>query len=334
MVDISSHRLQSHLDSLKGAEIAVVGDVMLDRYFWGNVHRVSPEAPVPVIDVERESAHLGGAANVATNLLGLGATPVLCGVVGEDSASEQIRELCREAGLPTDALATASGRPTTTKTRIIGNNQHIARLDWETRTHVTQDVADDILTRLARHSDLKGIILEDYDKGLLSPSLIAAVIELGRSRQIPVFVDPKHRHFFDFVGCTVFKPNKKEASDALGMPLSTMEDIEKAGRALRNSLKCDNVLITLGAAGMVLIERDGTLSTVPTRAMKVSDVSGAGDTVIATLGAMMSVGVPVREAAALSNIAAGHVVGEPGIVAITAEILVEAVAGSSNEAGA
>lgn len=333
MVDISSHRLQSYLDSLKGAEIAVVGDVMLDRYFWGNVHRVSPEAPVPVIDVERESAHLGGAANVATNLLGLGATPILCGVVGQDMAGEQIRALCAEAGLPTDAIATDQERPTTTKTRIIGNNQHIARLDWETRTHVPRDVADEIVSRLASHSDLKGIILEDYDKGLLSPQLIAAVIDLGRSRQIPVFVDPKHRHFFDFVGCTVFKPNKKEASDALGMPLSTMEEVEKAGRALRNTLKCDNVLITLGAAGMVLIERDGTLSTVPTRAMKVSDVSGAGDTVIATLGAMMSIGVPVREAAALSNIAAGHVVGEPGIVAITAEILAEAIAGHGDEAG-
>ncbi len=331
MVDLSSIRLQSYLDSLKGAEIAVVGDVMLDRYFWGHVHRVSPEAPVPVIDVERESAHLGGAANVATNLLGLGAVPVLCGVVGPDSAGEQIRELCHEAGLPTDAIAVSAERPTTTKTRIIGNNQHIARLDHETRAHVSQLVADDILERIAQHANLKGIILEDYDKGLLSPTLISAVIQLGRTRQIPVFVDPKHRHFFDFVGCTVFKPNKKEASDALGMPLSTMEEVEKAGRTLRNTLKCDNVLITLGAAGMVLIENDGTLSTVPTRAMKVSDVSGAGDTVIATLGAMMSVGVPVREAAALANVAAGHVVGEPGIVAITAEILAEAMAGLGEE---
>lgn len=325
MHEVQRERTEGHLASLKGAEIAVVGDVMLDRYFWGHVSRVSPEAPVPVIDVERESAHLGGAANVATNLLGLGATPVLCGVVGADSPGELVRSLCREAGLSTDALATSDGRPTTTKTRIIGNHQHIARLDRETRAHVSQDVAGDILSRLAERPALKGIILEDYDKGLLSPSLISAVIEHGRSRQIPVFVDPKHRHFFDFVGCTVFKPNKKEASDALGMPLTTIDEVERAGRALRNTLKCDNVLITLGAAGMVLIERDGTLSTVPTRAMKVSDVSGAGDTVIATLAAMMSVGVHVREAAALANIAAGHVVAEPGIVAITAADLLSAV---------
>lgn len=325
MHDVQRERTEAHLASLKGAEIAVVGDVMLDRYFWGQVHRVSPEAPVPVIDVERETAHLGGAANVATNLLGLGAKPVLCGVVGDDAAGDHVRSLCIEAGLGVDTIATATKRPTTTKTRIIGNLQHIARLDHETRSHVSQEVADDILARLAQHSDIKGIVLEDYDKGLLSPRLIAAVIELGRSRQIPVFVDPKHRHFFDFVGCTVFKPNKKEAADALGMPLASLEDIEKAGRTLRNTLKCDNVLITLGSAGMMLIEKDGTLSTVPTRAMKVSDVSGAGDTVIATLAAMMSVGVHVREAAALANIAAGHVVSEPGIVAITATDLLLAV---------
>ncbi|MFN4985822.1 MAG: bifunctional heptose 7-phosphate kinase/heptose 1-phosphate adenyltransferase [Ignavibacteria bacterium] len=325
MHEVQRDRTEAHLAALSGAEIAVVGDVMLDRYFWGSVHRVSPEAPVPVIDVERESAHLGGAANVATNLLGLGAKPVLCGVVGDDAAGAHVRMLCAEAGLGIDTIATSGRRPTTTKTRIIGNSQHIARLDNETREHVSEEVAQDIITRLTQHTAIKGIILEDYDKGLLSPWLINAVIELGRSRHIPVFVDPKHRHFFDFVGCTVFKPNKKEASDALGMPLTTLEEIEKAGRTLRNTLKCENVLITLGAAGMMLIERDGTLSTVPTRAMNVSDVSGAGDTVIATLAAMMSVGVHVREAAALANIAAGHVVSEPGIVAITAADLLSAL---------
>jgi rfaE bifunctional protein kinase chain/domain len=325
MHDVYRERTESHLASLKGAEIAVVGDVMLDRYFWGNVYRVSPEAPVPVVDVDHESAHLGGAANVATNLLGLGATPLLCGVVGSDAAGEHVRTLCEQAGLSTDAIAVSDKRPTTTKTRIIGNNQQIARLDHETREHVDQDVANEIIARLSQRTNLKGIILEDYDKGLLSPTLIASVIELGRKRQIPVFVDPKHRHFFDFVGCTVFKPNKKEASDALGMLLTTMDEVEKAAKALRNTLRCENVLITMGAAGMVLFEQDGTLSTVPTRAMKVSDVSGAGDTVIATLGAMMSVGVPAREAAALANIAAGRVVAEPGIVAITAADLVSAV---------
>jgi len=326
MHDVRRDRTQRHLASLKGAEIAVIGDVMLDRFYWGSVHRISPEAPVPVIDVVKETAHLGGAANVATNLHGLGAIPILCGVVGADASGEQVRVLCHEAGLRSDALTTVAGRPTTTKTRLIGNNQHVARLDYETRDHVAQNAAKAIVERLHEHSNIKGIILEDYDKGLLSPWLIGEVIGIGRARQIPVFVDPKHRHFFDFVGCTVFKPNKKEAADALGMPLSTFDEIEKAGRTLRNTLKCENVLITLGAAGMMLIESDGTMSTVPTRAMSVSDVSGAGDTVIATLSAMMSVGVHVREAAALANIAAGRVVSEPGIVAITAsELLAEVI---------
>lgn len=324
MHDVSRDRTDQHLASVRGSEIAVIGDVMLDRFYWGSVHRISPEAPVPVIDVVKETAHLGGAANVATNLLGLGAIPILCGVVGDDASGEQVRTLCQDAGLRFDAIATVAGRPTTTKTRLIGNNQHVARLDYETRDHILQDAAQSIVDRLREHTNIKGIVLEDYDKGLLSPWLIGQVISLGRERQIPVFVDPKHRHFFDFVGCTVFKPNKKEAADALGMPLSTLDEIEKAGRTLRNTLKCDNVLITMGSAGMMLIESDGSLSTVPTRAMKVSDVSGAGDTVIATLSAMMSVGVPVREAAALANIAAGRVVSEPGIVAITSsELLAE-----------
>lgn len=326
MHEVTTERTQRHLESVKGARIAVIGDVMLDRYFWGNVHRVSPEAPVPVIDVERESAHLGGAANVATNLAGLGAVPILCGVIGNDSSGEMIRALCDEAGLPCDSLIVTPGRPTTTKTRIIGNNQHIARLDHETKDHVDAAVTDAVVSQLGAYTDLKGIVLEDYDKGLLSPLLIQKVIEIARDRGIPVFVDPKHRHFFDFIGCTVFKPNKKEASDALGMQLNTAEEIERAGRTLINTLKCDSVLITLGAAGMMLIEKDGSLNTVPTRSMKVADVSGAGDTVIATLAAMMSAGASVREAAALANIAAGHVVAEPGIVAITSEHLLAAVA--------
>lgn len=321
MPEIDIEQAESYLASVRGSEIAVVGDVMLDRYFWGQVHRVSPEAPVPVIDVERESSHLGGAANVATNLIGLGATPLLCGVIGHDISGERVQALCGEAGLSSDGLVVDDSRPTTTKMRVIGNNQHIARLDRETTEHVGTSVASTIIDLLASRPLLKGIILEDYDKGLLSPSLISSVIDLGRSRGIPVFVDPKYRHFFDFAGCTVFKPNKKEASDALGMPLVTMDEVERAGRTLRNTLKCENVLITLGAAGMALIEKDGTLSSIPTRAMKVSDVSGAGDTVIATLAAMMSAGATVREAAVLANIAAGHVVSEPGIVSITADEL-------------
>ncbi|MBU3699525.1 MAG: D-glycero-beta-D-manno-heptose-7-phosphate kinase [Candidatus Kapabacteria bacterium] len=327
MVELSWQRTRRYLDSLKGAAIAVVGDVMLDRYYWGSVHRVSPEAPVPVVDVEHETAHLGGAANVAMNLAGLGVRPLLVGVIGHDSAGETVQALCRETGLSSSCLAVSAERPTTTKTRIIGNNQQIARIDHEVRNYIDERVRDQVMHTLAECDDLRGIVLEDYDKGLLSPLLITDVISMARQRQIPVFVDPKRRQFFNYEHCTVFKPNRKEVSDALGVPVRTMEDVEHVGRALLDRLQCQSVLITLGAEGMMLIERDAAPRTVPTRARKVADVSGAGDTTIATLAAMVCAGASIPEAAALANVAAGHVVAEPGIVAITSDQLVADVAG-------
>jgi len=325
MHHLSRERTQELLAALSGMEIAVVGDIMLDRYFWGSVHRVSPEAPVPVVDIDNESFHLGGAANVATNLLGLGAKPLLCGVVGDDSSGKMLREISLAAGLDIDGITTEEGRPTTVKTRVIGNNQQIVRLDRETRAHVSSTVIDAVADFLRKRTALRGIVLEDYDKGFLSPQLIDAVMAVASERSIPVFVDPKRRHFFDFTSCTLFKPNRKEAADALDVPIKTDEDVRRAGAMLMEKLSCQNVLITLGSEGMMLFERSGDVSSVPTRAKNVADVSGAGDTVIATLGAMVAAGASMREAAALANVAAGCVVAEPGIVAITANTLLRAV---------
>lgn len=325
MHDLSVRRTDELLGALSGCEIAVVGDVMLDRYFWGSVHRVSPEAPVPVVDVDAESFHLGGAANVAGNLRGLGATPLLCGVVGDDTSGTLLRDICAETGLVTDGIVTEAGRPTTVKTRVIGNNQQIVRLDRETRDHVAASVGDRVAAILRSRPALRAIILEDYDKGVLSPRLITSVMTVAKERKIPVFVDPKRRHFFDFTECTLFKPNRKEAADALHLPLRTDDEVRKAGAELLTQLRCDSVLITLGSEGMMLFERNGDVSSVPTRAKNVADVSGAGDTVIATLAAMAAAGAGLREAAALANAAAGVVVAEPGIVAITADMLRVAV---------
>lgn len=332
MADLSHQRLQSYLHTLKGAEIAVIGDVMLDRYYWGTVSRVSPEAPVPVVDVDRETAHLGGAANVATNLLGLGASPLLIGAIGRDTNGILIKDLCSQAGLSAEYLVHVDDRPTTTKTRVIGNGQQIARVDHESKSYIEADPTAQILERIASRERLRGIILEDYDKGLLSPSMIRAITEHAISRDIPVFVDPKRRHFLDFRHCTVFKPNRKEVSDALGVSLRTLEDVQKVGAELLERLACESVLITLGAEGMMLMQRDTQPQRIPTRARKVSDVSGAGDTTIATLAAMVCSGASVAEAATLANVAAGYVVGEPGIVAITSEILSAAVSALSDEA--
>lgn len=325
MYELSREHSRELLKTLHEVEIAVVGDVMLDRYFWGSVSRVSPEAPVPVVDVDDESYHLGGAANVAANLLGLGARALLCGVVGNDTSGTMLTAIAREAGLSDEGFVTDAVRPTTVKTRVIGNNQQIVRLDRETRSDVGSDIVDAVINVLSTRPTLKGIILEDYNKGFLTREMITSVIAMARERNIPVFVDPKQHNIDAYVGAYLIKPNRKEAQELLGSVLTTTDDVQRAGIELRERLKADNVLITLGSAGMMLFEADGEISSVPTVAKRVADVSGAGDTAIATLAAMVAAGAHIREAAALANVAAGVVVAEPGIVSITAQTLLDAV---------
>ncbi len=325
MTTLSSQRSSEIVLAMKGRRIAVVGDVMLDRYFIGNVSRISPEAPVPVIDVEGETFHLGGAANVANNLVSLGVEPILCGIIGDDNSGKLFLEIARENGLNTSALLSDSDRVTTVKTRIIGNNQHIARLDREQRSAISDDRAASIATLLAQQSDLDAIIFEDYNKGLITPALIRLVLAFAHERGIAVFVDPKFDNFFAFQNSSVFKPNRKEAQEALGYELKSNESILRAGSEILERLHCDNVLLTLGAQGMMLFEKDGTISHVPTYARHIADVSGAGDTAIATMSAALAAGANIREAATLANLAAGVVCGEPGVVSIQSTKLLEAV---------
>lgn len=322
----SKERTRELLASASGKRIAVIGDVMLDRYFWGAVQRISPEAPVPVVDIERETAHLGGASNVAANIQALGAEPFMLGVIGDDNAGSAVLDLLRTAGMETNGLLKDSTRPTTVKTRIIGNNQHIARLDREIKTPIDNALCERILSSLTKSVEqtpqgLAGIILEDYNKGIVTPFLIQSVIDFAKKRSIPVFADPKFANFFAYQSVTVFKPNKKETQDALGFSLSTDDDVRKAGTALLERLQCENVLITLGARGMMLFERSGTIHSVSTQARHIADVSGAGDTTIATLSVLAAAGASIVEASAIANVAAGAVCEEPGIVAITPERL-------------
>ena len=326
MTSLPHQRSLDIIQSMRGRRIAVVGDVMLDRYFIGNVSRISPEAPVPVIDIEGETFHLGGAANVANNLRSLGAEALLCGVIGNDNSGKMFVDIAREGGLNTSALASDPARVTTVKTRIIGNNQHIARLDREVRLPISDDSARHISTLLEREEDLDAIIFEDYNKGVITPTLIESVLSFALARGILVFVDPKFDNFFSFHGATVFKPNRKEAQEALGYELKSDEAIERAGHELLERLRCRNVLLTLGAQGMMLFEANGSSSRIPTYARHIADVSGAGDTAIATLSAAVAAGANVREAATLANLAAGIVCGEPGVVSIQADKLSEAAA--------
>lgn len=325
MENLSLEKAKEILKNIDGKKILVIGDVMLDRYFWGSVSRVSPEAPVPVIDIEKETFHLGGAANVANNLKSLGAEPVIFGLLGNDDNGRKFTKLANQNGLNTMGVFVDADRKTTVKTRVIGNNQQIARLDTESKNEISLTGIQFMISKIMETENIAGIIFEDYNKGTISKKLIEDVLYVTEWKKIPVFVDPKENYFFEYKNVTVFKPNKKEAATALNMELTDKESVIEAGNIIKNKISAQNVLITLGSDGMILFDSKGNFKSVPTRARNVADVSGAGDTAIATLAAAYTSGSDIYEAAALSNFAAGVVCESPGIVSITPEALLKSV---------
>lgn len=328
MHSITQDRLNTLLASARGKHIAVVGDVMIDHYVWGTVARISPEAPVPVVEVESESTRLGGAANVANNIASLGGRPLLAGVVGDDANGAALRRILDADGTPSAGIITDPSRPTTIKTRVIAHHQHVVRIDSEEKRDIDASVRRALLQALTSAERLDGIIIEDYNKGVVVRELIHEVTALARERRIPVTIDPKFNNFFEYRGVTLFKPNKKETEEALGRTLRTDDDVLAAGRTLLERLNAENVLLTRSEKGMSLFERNGAVMHIPTRARKVADVSGAGDTVIATLTLMLAAGATVAEAAFLANAAGGVVCGEVGIVPIDPASLTASVLGS------
>jgi rfaE bifunctional protein kinase chain/domain len=326
LVTFSEKRLQELFKRLKGKRIAVVGDLMLDRYYWGAIKRISPEAPVPVVEVESESTRLGGAANVANNVASLGGIPVLIGVVGPDSSGKELRALLKKSGFSEEGIVEDAKRPTTVKTRVIAHHQHVVRIDQEVKDEIHGEIQSLIVDSLkASVGQLDGIILEDYNKGVMCKTLIAEIVALARKNGKIITVDPKFNNFFEYRDVTVFKPNRKETEEALGSRLTDHKSVEQAGRQLVERLGAENVLLTLGEEGMSLFERAGAITHVPTRARKVADVSGAGDTVISTLTMALAAGANVQEASALANFAGGVVCGEVGIVPIESEELYQTI---------
>jgi len=331
MVNFTPEKLRAHLAAMQNRRIAVLGDFMLDRYLWGSVTRISPEAPVPVVEIDSETEHLGGAANVANNIAGLGALPLPIGVIGKDSSGERLLELINNAGFSQDGLFIDNGRPTTIKTRVIAHDQHVVRTDRESRRDLASEMQDQLLHHLEKIlPQLDAILIEDYNKGVIAQPFLSHVIELAQSRRCPITVDPKFNHFFEYRGVTVFKPNRKETEEVLGMKFTSTGDIERAGEILLQRLQCENVLITLGERGMALFRKDGSRHLIPTQARRVHDVSGAGDTVIATLTVALASGADILEAATLANYAAGVVVGEVGAVPIDKQKLIEAITDHQN----
>lgn len=326
MIQIPEQRLTELLAKMNGKRIAVIGDLMLDRYFWGSVTRISPEAPVPVIDLETEQARLGGAANVAQNVKSLGGEPLLVGVIGADNSGNQLFGIIKENGFSPEGIVIDGTRPTTVKTRVIAHNQHVVRIDRESKSDISHIIQDKILGVLRRNIDsLDGIILEDYNKGVIVKTLIKQIIELGNKHGKKITVDPKFRNFFEYRNVTLFKPNRNEVEEAMGIRLENEENITATGRALVERLGAGGVLLTLGAHGMSLFESDGSISHVSTKALNVADVSGAGDTVISTLTMALAGGATLKEAATLANFAGGIVCGYVGIVPIEKKELAEQV---------
>lgn len=322
MITFSRGRLKKLFSKFEEQKIIVLGDLMLDRYLWGRVSRISPEAPVPVVEIESESFRFGGAANVTHNVMSLGAEVIPAGVIGEDGSGETLKRLFKEKGLSTEGLIIDEERPTTVKTRVIAHSQHVVRTDREMRRGISRKIQKRILHFLKDClNDVDGLILEDYNKGLFVHHFITDVIALAQAHDKMVFVDPKFDHFFDYRGVTLFKPNRKEVTDKLGFRLESDEALEKAGQKLLDRFACQALLITLGKEGMALFEPDKPWIKVPTRAVKVHDVSGAGDTVIATIAVAMAAGSNLREAATIANHAAGIVCGEVGIVPVDRERL-------------
>lgn len=326
MVGFTSDRLDTLFKQFAGRRIAVIGDLMLDRYFWGTISRISPEAPVPVVEVESESTRLGGAANVANNIASLGGIPLMLGVIGQDNGGKALKGIIEECGFPTAGLVLDAKRPTTIKTRVIAHHQHVVRIDQESKSDVSDEVRGQLLDILGREiKSIDALILEDYNKGVITRELIREVISLARRNGTVVTVDPKFNNFFEYENVTVFKPNRKESEEALGRRLTDLQSIEQAGRDMLKRLKAENVLLTLGEQGMSLFEQGGSVIHVSTQAKHVSDVSGAGDTVISTLTMALVAGATIREASSLANYAGGVVCGEVGIVPIQKDALTNAV---------
>jgi D-beta-D-heptose 7-phosphate kinase/D-beta-D-heptose 1-phosphate adenosyltransferase len=317
------------VDALAGHTVVILGDVMLDRYWWGNVGRLSPEAPVPVVEKQRSSAAPGGAANVAANVASLGGRPLLVGVVGADEAGRELRTDLGQRDIADEHLIVDAGRPTTVKTRIVAVSQHVVRVDEEDRRPVAPAVAARLADRtLALLAEAPTLVISDYAKGALSPELLQRVIRAARARHVRVVVDPKGHDYSRYAGATLICPNRSEALAAAHVGADEAEAVTRAGRRLLESGIAETVLVTLGEAGMLLFERDGRPTAIPALARAVYDVTGAGDTVIATVGLALAAGLALERAVRLANVAAGLAVEQVGTTAVTAAQLREASSGA------
>lgn len=326
-LNITEASLRTIFKRSKGKKIAVIGDVMLDKYVYGTISRISPEAPVPVVDIDKTEFKLGGAANVANNVKALDAEPILIGVIGNDYDSKHYLDVMKMLGLSTVGILKDNSRPTTAKTRVIAHAQHVLRVDSEIKDDISPVSRKKIISFFRKNvKTFSAVILQDYNKGVLTPEMISEVISIAKKNNKPVYVDPKFHNFFEYRNVTVFKPNRKETADILAMNIDGEESVKEAGRILIDRLNCEFLVLTRGEKGMMLFDKEKNktvILNIPTRARKVADVSGAGDTVISTIAVMLAGGANIIEAVMLANQAAGIVCEEVGIIPIFKQALID-----------
>lgn len=316
--------LQQAVSRFGNVRILVIGDIIVDQFIWGTVSRISPEAPVPVVNVTREDFLLGGSANVLKNIYSLGGRGALCGVIGSDLMGDKLVDLVQKLPAPVDGLARGE-RTTTVKTRVVAQGQQVVRFDREERGTPSRDTLNAMVAYLEHHlHDFDAVIVSDYSKGVVNEHLMIRLHQLRRDilesegRKLPLIVDPKPLNLHRFVGATVITPNNNEASQMSGMEIRDDQQLLAASRYIRDEIDCEAVLITRGEAGMALLQDDDVMVTIPTMAKEVFDVTGAGDTVVATLALGLASGCSMKDAAVLANYAAGIVVGKVGTASVTA----------------
>jgi rfaE bifunctional protein kinase chain/domain len=324
---VTAKEINKTFSAFNNLRVLIIGDVMIDSYLWGKVNRISPEAPVPVVSITKKESRLGGAANVALNVQAMGATPILCSVIGVDEEGARFLELMQKQKLSTKGILKSRSRITTVKTRVIGNNHQLIRVDEEVEHDITPDETDQfvhLITYLIKHEKIDVIIFEDYDKGLITPPLIQRVVSESKKLKIATVVDPKKKHFGDYKGVTLFKPNLKELKDGLKIDFdqSNLKEIQKAVEKLRSKMKIDTALITLSEHG-IYISSKKTKKIIPAHIRNIADVSGAGDTVVSVAALCLALKLKPESIAILSNLAGGLVCESVGVVPIDKEHLRE-----------
>lgn len=326
MTGFSANSAKKIISRFGRARVLVVGDLILDQFIWGDVSRISPEAPVPVVWVKRESFMPGGASNVANNLRSLGATVHLVGMIGDDENGATLKGELDEMGIITRGISIDESRPTILKTRVVAQHQQVVRIDREKTDHLR----DDAIVEMARYieetiDDVDAVIIEDYGKGVVTAKLLSRIVPVAKRKGKIISVDPKEEHFNYYKGVTVITPNNHEASRAVGFEIKDEETLMSAGKKLLKKLGCRIALITLGENGMAVFQMDKPMKHIQTVAQEVFDVSGAGDTVIASYTLALAAGADPAQAAYISNYAAGIVVGKIGIAVVTPEELLERI---------